>query len=214
MEHYGLELPKKNDKLFNPAVNNWEGAWIGNPSNKFGLYSEGYKKAAQTLYTFYKGNGFFRNTLVYPIVFLYRHFLELRLKELIVWGNDYLENGKDFPDHHDLLILWSQYRMEILVKVDEIEAKVLDNVENLVKEFNSIDQTSFSFRYPVGKMPERKPSLKIETIDLANFTDVMETLINFFDWQKDMLMHYKDLQREMMSDLYGHYYNTNINPFP
>lgn len=202
-----VSLPDKNDRLFQPEENFFKGAWISNPHDKFVMYSEGYKKAAEVLYSFCKGNSFFNNTVVYPIVFLYRHFLELRLKELIVMGYSYLDMVKDFPNNHNLLNLWNLYRNEILVNVEDFDKDALNNVERLIKEFNQIDGNSFSFRYPVDTSKERKPSLSIDTIDLENFSKVMEKLIYFFDWQKDIFYHYIDLKNEMMADLYRDYYH-------
>lgn len=202
------ELPQSTDKLFIKETDPRKGAWISTPANKFLLYSEGYKEAGKRIYEYCIENSFYSNLLVYPMIYNFRQFLELRLKELILMGNEYVETGEDFPDEHSLMILWNKYRNELLPNIESsIDSKILDNVEKLISEFNSIDPKSMSFRYPLTKAPNRVESLKMSTIDIVNFKKTMDKLIRFFDWQWDMISHYKDLKQEMLSDMYGEYLN-------
>lgn len=48
-----------------------------------------------------------QDTLVYPILFLYRQYIELALKEIIRSGMVYLERDRAAPKHHDLGQLWA-----------------------------------------------------------------------------------------------------------
>lgn len=77
------EAPSKTDKIFKEESSPSTGAWIANPADKKFLYSEGYKEAALSIIEKCKESGFWNNILVYPLIFLFRHYLELRLKELI-----------------------------------------------------------------------------------------------------------------------------------
>ena len=202
------ELPKQTDSLFLEETDPKKGAWITNPTNKFFLYSEGYREAGNKLYDYCVENNFFANTLVYPLIYNYRQFLELRLKELILMGHTYIETDGDFPDERSLTKLWNIYRNELLPQIDStIEKDTLDNVEKLINELNSIDPKSMSFRYPVTKGPNRENSIKMPTIDLENFRNSMNKLMYFFDWQWDMISHYEDLKQEMLSEWYGEYQN-------
>ena len=196
-------LPNDQDQLFQPEPAVGSGAWISSPANKFLLYSEGYKKAGDALFELSRESSYHNNTIVYPMVFNYRHYCELRLKELISMGYKYLDEPKDFKDEHSLEKLWNVYRNEILIKVEEgIEKKTLDNVERLLIEFDKIDPKSMAFRYPVTTAPKRNPSLQMDTIDIDNFKNVIDRVANFFEWQSDMLSHYSDMKGEMLSDLY------------
>src|SRR5690606_32555072 len=172
-------LPKSTDVIFKDEVSQDYGAWLKNPANKFFLYSEGYKKAGEMLWTFCNENKFYSNTLIYPLVFTYRQFLELRLKELIIMGYRYLNAEKDFADEHSLMKLWLTYRNEILISIENIDRKILDNVENIISQFNTEDPKSMCFRYPVTRAPNRKESINRETIDLLNFKEVIDRLIYF-----------------------------------
>lgn len=198
-------LPKSTDVIFKDEVSHDYGAWLKNPANKFFLYSEGYKKAGEMLWTFCNENKFYSNTLIYPLIFTYRQFLELRLKELIIMGYRYLNANKDFADEHSLMKLWLTYRNEILNSIENIDSKILDNVENIISQLNTEDPKSMCFRYPVTRGPNRKESINRETIDLLNFKEVIDRLIYFFDWQWDMISNYDDLKSEMIAGMYRDY---------
>ncbi|MBP8994491.1 MAG: hypothetical protein QM293_10580 [Bacteroidota bacterium] len=200
-------LPNKTDSIFKDEVNPDYGAWLKNPANKFFLYSEGYKEAGKKLWEFCIENRFYANTLIYPLVFNYRQFLELRLKELIIMGYKYLDTEKDFSDEHSLIRLWNTYRNEILPQIEQIEKDILDNVERIISQFNSEDPQSMTFRYPVTRGPNRKDSLNRETIDLNNFKNVIDKLIYFFDWQWDMISQFEDMKAEMIADMYREYWH-------
>lgn len=200
-------LPNNTDSIFKEEVSHDYGAWLKNPANKFFLYSEGYKEAGKRIWEFCIDNTFYSKTLIYPLVFNYRHFLELRLKELIILGYKYLATEKDFSDEHSLIKLWNSYRHEILPKIEVIEKDILDNVERILNQFNSEDPQSVSFRYPVTRGPNRKESLNRDTIDLNNFKKVIDKLIFFFDWQWEMISHYEDLKAEMIADMYREYWH-------
>ena len=202
------DLPQPTDSLFIEESDSKKGAWISNPANKFFLYSEGYREAGNKLYESCIANPFYSNTLIYPLIYNYRQFLELRLKELIIMGNEYNETDEDFPDEHSLTKLWNIYRNKLLPEIDNtIEKNILDNVEKLIIEFNTIDPKSMSFRYPVTRGPIREKSVKMHTIDIENFKKSMDKLMYFFDWQWDMISHYKDLKQDLLAEWYGEYQN-------
>jgi hypothetical protein len=200
-------LPNNSDSIFKEELSTDYGAWLKNPANKFFLYSEGYKEAGKKLWEYCSENRFYSNTLIYPLVFNYRQFLELRLKELIIMGYKYLDSEKDFSDEHSLIRLWNTFRNEILPEIEQIDKEILDNVERVLSQFNSEDPQSMAFRYPVTRAPERKDSMNRETIDLNNFKNVIDKLIFFFDWQWDMISHFEDLKSEMIADMYQDYWH-------
>ncbi len=201
------DLPNENDELFREETNLEHGAWLKNPANKFFLYSEGYKEAGSRLYEMCTGSRFHWNTMVYPLIFCYRQYCELRLKELIIMGYKYLDEKKDFRDEHDLLKLWKVYRTEILLKIETIDKKTLDNVERVISQFNNEDPKSMNFRYPVTRGPNRQESLSRATLDVANFKKIIDKLITFFEWQWDMLSHYEDMKSEVISFMLSEMYS-------
>lgn len=200
------KLPTKNDRLFIEEIEKNYGAWMKDPPNKFFLYSEGYKDAGEKLFEFCIENKFYISSMIYPLVFNYRQFIELRIKELSMMGNTYLGNDIDFADEHSLLKLWNNYRNNILAKIHKVDDEILNNVERIISEFNSEDPKSMCFRYPVTRAPNRKESVNRETIDLNNFKFVIDKLINFFYWQWELISNNQDLKNEFLAEMYSQYY--------
>ena len=73
-------------------------------SSWYGYY-EGYKNAGDILVRYVDKQKSDQDTLVFPIVFMYRHYLELILKEINRMSSIVLE--KDCLKTHDLDILWN-----------------------------------------------------------------------------------------------------------
>lgn len=202
------KIPGNTDVLFQEEVNPSQEAWLQNPTNKFFLYSEGYKEAGDRIYEVINQNNFYANTLIYPLLFNYRQFVELRLKELIIMGYKYLDQGKDFADEHSLSILWATFRNEILSKLHDLKdfQNEFNNVERVIDSFNQEDPKSMNFRYPVSRGPKRKANIKRSTIDIENFKNVMDKLVFFFNWQWETLSNFQDLKEEIMAEIYSEYY--------
>jgi hypothetical protein len=82
-EDINIPWPQKYDKLFKGDADWWHNACL-NFSLDMGIgYVYGYKKAADILVEYIKDTKTNQDYLVYPIVFLYRHHLELIIKEII-----------------------------------------------------------------------------------------------------------------------------------
>jgi len=103
-----------------------------------------------------------RNDMVFPTIFLYRHYIELILKEIILNNWEYLEVSQPFPKGHDIYELWKTCR-ESMQKTDKLVdpqftesqdyikeiIKAYDDIEADLKLFAEIDPDSQHFRYPV-----------------------------------------------------------------
>lgn len=203
MEEY---LPDGTEMLFKEETDLNFGAWLNNPTDKFFLYSDGYKKAGKKLLEMCKEEPYFINSLVYPLIFNYRHFIELRLKELLILGYELNDMNKDFKDTHSITSLWNSYRQDILKTIQDVSPEIQLNIEKLLNQFQAKDPKSMNFRYPVTKGINREDSLNRTTIDLKNFEEVMNKIIYFFEWNFDILSNYTHLKHEMISEMYSNYY--------
>ena len=77
--------------------------------DSMGLYIEGYREAADKLVHAVVETGTNQDTLVFPISFLYRQYIELQLKHIIRESRIFLGEGASFPEHHRILhwsIIW------------------------------------------------------------------------------------------------------------
>jgi len=136
-----------------------------------GIIASGYKDAGDALIQSLLDNG--RNDgLVLPILFCYRHYMELRIKGIIEILNLIAEEGEQYSKTHDLKNLWSDLRAK--VDMDENDLDTFEAAEHCVMEFHEVDRKSESFRYY-----ERDFLLK--QIDLGHLYSVMEKIANFLD---------------------------------
>lgn len=95
---------------------------------------------------------------VYAICFLYRHSVELLLKDLI-WKVSYAAQGqKCFPQHHRLPELWRDLCKlinDLAGSNRPLTRKQESAVSELLNEVNKHDPESDAFRYPYDKKMRR-----------------------------------------------------------
>jgi hypothetical protein len=190
-----IPWPRKGDQLFKADVDWWHNACLNYLHDDWTLYSEGYKRAGDLLVEHMKESRSYQDFLVYPIVFLYRQYIELRLKELIRDGNQLIDNPKKFPKHHKIDELWKHCR-RILEKVwPEGPAEDLDAVEECIHQFSEKDPTSMAFRYPTDKNGNRSlPSLS--HINLRNLSEVMARISSLLDGTSMAISVYLENKQE------------------
>lgn len=170
--------PKSSDALFQSG---WLNAFLDYSDPQWDLYATGYKDAADILVDhFFESGGRHGDFLIYPIVFLYRQYLELRLKELIISGQSLLDLPTNLQHVHQLDMLWVSCRTILEQIYQGSPEKDLDVIEKLLKQFSNIDPKSMGFRYPVDKSGiSTLPNLK--EIDIMNFQEVMEKISNILE---------------------------------
>jgi HEPN domain-containing protein len=145
-------------ELFKADEDWWHNACLNFTRNDWDLYAVGYKKAADMLIEqIVADNNSSRaslDTIIYPIVFLYRQYLELRLKQLIIEYHKLDDRNVDLPKTHKLDMLWSTAR-NLIEEIDTENASnsadMFHEVELLIEQFSAIDPSSTGFRYPVDK---------------------------------------------------------------
>ncbi len=147
---------KTQKKQFDPlfmAADDWQfNSCLNFSDDPLEIYTIGYKEAADRLANTLFEERQLQDALIYPICFLYRQYIELRLKEIICSGRTLIEEGKGFPQHHKISALY-QTAKGIIEKVfsEDSEAPDLLFVEHIISEYVRIDPESFSFRYPFDK---------------------------------------------------------------
>lgn len=129
--------------------------WHGRPTEKLGSYAEAYHSAARRLFET-SPPADLHDINACPIVFLYRHSLELHLKEILINGqripqqNPSLPEAKVFELEHNLCALWRELEA-LCEKLGWTRGADLEAEGNIIREFNDKDPCSFSFRYPVTR---------------------------------------------------------------
>jgi hypothetical protein len=189
--------PKKGDRLFTDDSDWWHNARLDLGGKGWESFACGYRQAADSLALKFLRNWQGNDMLIYPLVFLYRHYLELRLKRVIILGQKLLVepislNPKNLQNSHDLICLWTSCR-EVIEKLGvkgfwpKDSKEQLDNVGSLIKEFAEKDPDGINFRYPVTKDKHGgKPTLpSLNVIGVRNLKRVMRRLDAYFTAQLD-----------------------------
>lgn len=163
-------------------------------------YAQGYKRAGDILVQYVIDNNWDQDFLVYPIVFLYRQYLELRLKELILVSSRLLDQEVRIPKEHNLLSLWKKARPNIEdVWPDSQTEGHLDALEDRLKELCDIDSGSYAFRYPEDVKGARALTGMLY-INLKQLRDVIQGISNVLDGSSTGIGEYLNAKHEMMAE--------------
>ncbi|MCY4391991.1 MAG: hypothetical protein OXE43_08055 [Chloroflexi bacterium] len=157
-------------------------------------YRHAYQTAADKLVQDLGESGGFSDddpdVLVYPVLFLYRHCLELRIKETLLCLRILQDVQPEIPEGHGLAGLWKEARRRLLEHsegtgewdpfVPDLEARIL--------EFHTIDKDSTGLRYSferdgaktLSSFPNRSGA-KDKSISLAHVKSVFADMDAVFE---------------------------------
>lgn len=163
------------DMRFNAVIDYWTS--VGD------FHAEGFKRAVERLLQYTLDDidhaSFDRNTLILPILALFRHYLELRFKEIIVSGDSLTGAPACWPWGHDLRQLWDRCRRICENVLSSDLADALDLVGRCVDEFVTLDPKCENFRYPLDRNGQRPTQHLV--IGLKNLADVVEKVSTLLD---------------------------------
>ena len=140
---------KEPNKVFNATGKFLQNACLNTFQDNWETYCGGYKKAADVLVEYVIEKREHLDELIYPIVFLYRQYIELQLKSIINETNRMPRQKKSIPIHHDIVQLWDETSSMCKKLLPNI--KIKPGAKKIIKEFMKIDPKSDAFRYPTGK---------------------------------------------------------------
>jgi hypothetical protein len=155
------------------------------PRDDFGIFAKGYFEAASKLAEILLSKNHFSDDEAYPVVFLYRHSLELYLKN-IIYRAVLLSALKGLNDIDTRL--YNNHRVatlagiagRILVKVfphDTDLALLSKKITKIASEFEQIDPDSYSYRYPIDI--KGNPSTKHnQIVNLESMSCTMNELLD------------------------------------
>ncbi len=207
------DYPNSKDKLFVDCQELWPLNACIHKFDGIDAYAIGYLNAAKLLARIVIYSQSRMDTLVYPIIYLYRHYLEIRLKDLIRQGANITGTPTDerleeiLNGSHHLMKLWNNFK-PFFIKVSGGNGD-FDNVkkgmESYINQIHAIDPASFTFRYDRAKHSTEHNLEKHERINLFHFCQNMEKLTRLIegtnnefsatlDCVNDMLEEYCDYQ--------------------
>ena len=153
------------DHFFREPIEQYTAGWQRKWFENFGGYADKYKVAFYRLSNVIRDNTYNKDQLAYPIIFLARHVLELRLKELNYLCMQ-LKLFAGTKPTHSLLSLWKSF--------DEVYPREKNGyyfkVGDLITELHHVDSHSDTFRYPIRK--DGTQTATSEFVDIDNFVSV------------------------------------------
>ena len=179
--------------------------------SEWNFYTEGYKRAGDLLAQHGVTQGE-QHILVYPVVFLYRHYIELRLKEVVLTGNEILDHpiAPENYSHHDIDSLWRELKgileeidKERLSELTEAERKKhvtdIGKLEKGIQRFSRWDPTSQTFRYATDKnFNPFRPDLR--SMSFGKLLSLVGTISYFLDAISTGLTCYLDAKHDLESE--------------
>jgi len=191
-----LAPPRKSDVLFGPGME-WQANACVNGVGGSIAYQDGYRRAALHLAEYVCDVQQGQDFLVYPIVYLYRHHIELTLKSIVnvAWFLiDHTPTKKDLDTlgRHDLARLWD-FARPLLNPICELGGSPalpiddLEGIDSYILQLHKHDPDGQRFRYSTtktkGHKATRSPSLRpdLKHINIRNFAIALEKLADYLD---------------------------------
>lgn len=164
--------------------------FTGRPIEDLAAFAEGYHRAGRHLAAHLDASSVYCDYEGYPILFLYRHALELYLKAIIYHGallvgvisEQRIDTSKLFHQH-ELNKLLPALRSIFKVLNWDFEGTDLTSFEDfarVIKTIQGVDPKSYVFRYPVTREGEAyfpQPFI----VNVVSFARHMDDILEFLD---------------------------------
>ena len=189
-------LSKKDIDSFNtniPALNVSDSLFVDREEgNTFGIDSDmhiqiGYVSASAILLHLISlsNDRYLKECYIYPIMFCLRQYLELTMKDSILYcrlRRKVAYSGESNLEGHNLLMLWDNLKMFLDINDSEVK-----NVHRIITELNTVDSNGELFRY--GSSLTKKvldKDIEMPLIDVnVLFTRIIQ-LYRFFEGINNM----------------------------
>ncbi len=204
--------PKRGDNLFlvktvEPDSPTWAALhFLASLSINDSFLAEAFKEAGDRIVedlvranTYEPAHKFFM-----PIAYLYRHSLELKMKEVVRLGIDLQlipddeKTAKTLVDHN-LHKLWNLVRKAVEAYWPNDPDSDVGSAERIVLEFHKIDETGQNLRYSKDKSGKNTIDGLPKTVQLTHVKGVFEAIFNFLDGVEGGFNHAIEVRNEMSS---------------
>ncbi len=181
--------PRKGDRLFRSDLTDQPGNTLLRPDPD--AYTVGYRCAAECLAEYALMHEREGMRLAYPIVFLYRHHIELALKRIIysipgVLKRELTELERRHLGEHRLDHLWSDLEpmfADICEAVNWSKPEIddLQGVSEYIRQLSEVDPDSMSFRYWKSKRNQPTLTPSLSSFNICHFSEMMGRLADFIE---------------------------------
>lgn len=151
-----------------------------------------------------------RDGLFYPICFMYRHFIELTLKQLIIYTEAFYEKTemigyeykkyskpkKQLETTHSLETLLSRLINVLTCLSDE---HFDDKIKKIILDFHNVDPLGQVFRYP-NKKNHEKSFFQVQNFNIAAIKTAVNKVAQYFMGIDAYLEYYTTVADYMISE--------------
>lgn len=166
-----------------------------------GYYATAYKIGADAVVAAAERDSGHPDMYFYTAGFLYRHFIELSLKECILIGSELHDNERKAAHGHDLDKLWRLVRQYLEKTWPDAPTEDCDAAGQIIMEFDQVDPTNEEFRYPVTNRGSKSLEKAPRRLDLGNLKARMEELDSYFTGAIDGMAHQLDYRRDYEAEM-------------
>jgi hypothetical protein len=169
-------------------------------------YTEGYRRGAQFLVEYVTAAHQDQDFLVYPIIFLYRHHIELVVKRLIGRAPYLIERPlTDLEKKHwrqpDLDLLWQDFKPMFATICKsagwKIDPEAIDGIDDYIRQIVELDPDSYGFRYAHSAKADPSLPPHLQQINLCHFAGMMERLASYLDSIDAATDHFEKVKAKM-----------------
>jgi len=179
-----LNWPEKGDRVFRSSLSPADQARLDAfvmPSE--GMYLVGFQRAADMIVDAAQTDDKNPDDLFFPVAYLYRHHLELMLKELVRLGVRVgsLDGCEEILGQHNLHKLWNKARELIKDVWPDSPDEDVKAAEKMILEFHKLDSSGQAFRY--ARQIDGTPCLQgaPPRVDLGNLRKAVDSVSRLLD---------------------------------
>ncbi|MBE3010886.1 hypothetical protein IL992_17050 [Microbispora sp. NEAU-D428] len=121
--------------------------WRRSPEDPWFGYVDGYRLAAQAIIDRAIAEGTDHDSLIFPFLMCWRHYVEIRLKSLINLIQHGLGLEIDIPGTHSLAKLWEKAESLIVETSAFEDDQSTRHVRRLILQLHALDATAQEARY-------------------------------------------------------------------
>jgi hypothetical protein len=193
--------PRDTDILFADSHEDWQlNACIEHWGDVDRAYIIGFRSAAFQLTNSMCQNPTDQDSVVYPILYLYRHHIEMQLKSIIrlameILGEEVSNKLRKKLEQHDLQTLWKVIEPKLdpickRAKLPQLPLEERQGINAYMQQLNDNDPKGVSFRYGRERDMSRTIGEGVVRINIRSFAVCMEKLSRYLDglngWLEDM----------------------------
>ncbi len=177
--------PEPGDSLF-AGASDWEtlAAIGGNDWHGLLLYAQSYKEAADVVVDHIEHTRRRQDSMVYAVMLLYRHYIELTLKGLLRLGSMFEGSAPEYPKHHSIYGLWHLCKPMLKTAFPTGDDSATKAVEECMKQIALMDPSGEAWRFPEDKKG-RAIRHSVCFLSLRNTRKVMDKIAGYLEGSYD-----------------------------